>query len=607
MKQTRRGHRRNEAIYPLQTLDALTNPATGRPQRLFQEQYKNTRRLSEVLFYLVARTGECNNSAACYPPTPERRIPVGVTHKTELETIDGTPEKRFFLSLISDYDLKAGICELIDNAIDFWRGTNSASKLTVDVILDADRQLICVKDNAGGVREKEVRLLIAPGATGNAADKDVIGIFGVGGKRAAIALGERVEIKTRYKKEKSIQIDLTSEWLNQQGEWGLPIYEVPDLDPGCTTVDVSKLRQSFDTDDVEIVRKHLGETYDWYLRSGCEIRLNGIGVKPIGFEKWAYPPGFEPQEASFPIAPTAPGRLGVSIVGGLIRDRDPEKENYGVNRLIVKELRTRDVGYFITSEAGVPHPDASLCRVIVHFRGNPELMPWNSSKSNIIPSRPAFAQIRKLIIALVSHFSKLSRRLKADWDGQVFKHPRGSKIVIDPDEIDSGKKITLPILPRTRNPSVMVDLKERNATILDNQPWTLGLIETMGFVDLVIKQKAVTKNRVALILLDSNFEIALKEFITHRTDLFHPTTYNDAKITSLFKSRHAVINEIQLHVKLPAALLAKVNHYYGLRNKLIHERATVGITDGEITDYRKTIERVLKKLFKLKFPSRDDQ
>jgi hypothetical protein len=95
------------------------------------------------------------------------------------------------------------------------------------------------------VRRENVRLLIAPGATGNPADSQVIGIFGVGGKRAAVALGERVEIKTRYKKEKSLQIDLTSDWLAAPGEWKLPVYEVPDLAPGCTIVDVSKLRQTF--------------------------------------------------------------------------------------------------------------------------------------------------------------------------------------------------------------------------------------------------------------------------------------------------------------------------------------------------------------------------
>jgi hypothetical protein len=168
-----------------------------------------------------------------------------VTRKTELEVIDGTPEKRSFLSLISDYNLKIGIFELVDNAIDFWTRGGAALTLSVDIVLDPDRQVLCVRDNAGGVQRKDVRLLISPGATGNPANVDVIGIFGVGGKRAAVALGERVEIKTRFKKEKSLQIDLTSDWLLESDEWTLPVYEIPDITPGCTIVDVSKLRQSF--------------------------------------------------------------------------------------------------------------------------------------------------------------------------------------------------------------------------------------------------------------------------------------------------------------------------------------------------------------------------
>ena len=122
-------------------------------------------------------------------------------------------------------------------------------------------------------------------------------------------------------------------------------------------------------------------------------------------------------------------------------------------------------------------------------------------------------------------------------------------------------------------------------------------------VDLIVKQKAETKNRVALILLDSNFEIALKEFIVNRTDLFPPHTYNDAKILQLFKARHSVINEVKAHVSLTAALLSKVQHYYNLRNKLVHERATVGITDAQVLDYRKIVEKVLGLLFNLKFPA----
>jgi hypothetical protein len=59
------------------------------------------------------------------------------------------PEKRMFLSIISDYDVKTGICELIDNAIDLWTSSNRKKELRVDVELDAvrhskDRKFYCV-------------------------------------------------------------------------------------------------------------------------------------------------------------------------------------------------------------------------------------------------------------------------------------------------------------------------------------------------------------------------------------------------------------------------------------------------------------------------------
>ncbi|QOG06395.1 hypothetical protein IGS74_18000 [Aureimonas sp. OT7] len=64
-----------------------------------------------------------------------------------------------------------------------------------------------------------------------------------------------------------------------------------------------------------------------------------------------------------------------------------------------------------------------------------------------------------------------------------------------------------------------------------------------------------------------------------------------------------MINEVTAHITLSQTLLDKVSHYYNLRNKLVHERATVGITDAQVADYTKTVEQVLKKLFGLKFPA----
>src|ERR1039458_602584 len=141
-------------------------------------------------------------------------------------------------------------------------------------------------------------------------------------------------------------------------------------------------------------------------------------------------------------------------------------------------------------------------------------------------------------------------------------------------------------------------LKTRNKKVLKDAPWTVGLVEAIAAVDVITRQHFDTKNRIALILLDSNFEIALKEFIVHRNDLFPPHVYNDAKIAQLFGNRPNVIREVAAHVTFSPTLLTKVRHYYGLRNKLIHERATVGLTDNDVANYRATIERVLTILFK---------
>jgi hypothetical protein len=68
--------------------------------------------------------------------------------KTEIRSIDATPEKRMFWSIISDYDLKTGLFELVDNALDMWASRGRKQALRVEIDLDADRQVIGVKDNA---------------------------------------------------------------------------------------------------------------------------------------------------------------------------------------------------------------------------------------------------------------------------------------------------------------------------------------------------------------------------------------------------------------------------------------------------------------------------
>jgi hypothetical protein len=527
-----------------------------------------------------------------------------IDRKTEIQPIDGTPVKRMILSIISDYDLKTGLCELVDNALDQWSTHNFSSELTIDLSLDVDRQLISVRDNAGGVPHEDLHLLIAPGRSRNDPFDTLIGIFGVGGKRSAIALAEYTEIKTRFGNQQTHELDITPTWI-ESDNWQLPAYAIPDIEPGTTQVNLSHLRSPLTDRDIDTLRVHLGETYDWFIQKGCVIKLNGEPVAPISFESWAFPPDHSPRRAEFVVNVKGLGDMSFEITAGLIRDRVSEEDNYGVyfycnNRLIQKEVKTREVGYFVSAEAGVPHPDVSLCRSIVRLKGPARGMPWTSNKAAINFGHQVFQILRRTLIELNSYFSKLSRRFKNEWPECVTRYDTGQVEPVEITPTPTGWRLILPALPRDSKPRG-VRQKRKNEAITKREPWTVGLVEAMDAVDLIERYQLETKNRIALILLDSNFEIALKEFIVHRKDLFPAHEFTDAKIRQLFSRRTDVIKAVASKIRISPDTINLANHYYEQRNKLIHERATVNVGDSDIRIYRRVVESVLGTLFNLQF------
>jgi hypothetical protein len=144
-------------------------------------------------------------------------------------------------------------------------------------------------------------------------------------------------------------------------------------------------------------------------------------------------------------------------------------------------------------------------------------------------------------------------------------------------------------------------LKAKNRNRLNSKPWTLGLLEAMAAVDYIFRQKWETKNRLALIILDSNFEIALKEFIIHRSDLFPASQYRQNVISEIMEKRYKVIDLVAQKMNISEELINKCKHYYELRNKFIHEKATVSVVDSDIQIYKKVLEEILSLLFDLEF------
>ncbi len=210
-------------------------------------------------------------------------------------SLDAVPSKRLFLSIIADYDLNRSICELVDNGLDVWVRGGKTSAIKIEVILDVDQKTITVKDNAGGLPKSELRFIVGPGQTGSAPDDETIGIFGVGTKRAVVALAQDIRISTRHLKGKTYEVDFDEAWLKDD-DWELPVYEVDDVEPGTTIVALQKLRVPLDEAVVENLKEHLEATYaKFVVLPGVEILLNGDPIGPRFFDEWSYPPGFEPR------------------------------------------------------------------------------------------------------------------------------------------------------------------------------------------------------------------------------------------------------------------------------------------------------------------------
>ena len=520
--------------------------------------------------------------------------------KREAKILDGTPDKRLFWSIIQDYDLETSICELTDNALDLYLRSKQTTPVFIKIDLDVDRQLIRIEDNAGGVRESQLELLVRPGGTGNNRDQEGIGFFGVGSKRAVVALGENTTILSRYETEKSYRIDIDEDWLKGDS-WEMPAYVIEPISERTTIVEVSKLWTPITSEEEVLLRRHLSMTYARYLTSRkFNISLNRKSVDPMIFDKWAYPPKFLPRDFKFVLHTPQGDKVNCEMVGGLVREKEPGGDDYGVyfycnDRLIAKELKDRNVGY-ISGKAGIPHSDASLCRVIVSLRGAVKDMPWNSTKSAIVYSHRTFRALQDGLIQVVAEYSSLSRRLRGSWDTEVFEHKAGKPLELKVRDVQEIKKSHLPPLPKVLKRRID-HLRESNLQIMREQPWTVGLVEAVAAVDLIRHQKYQTKNRIALLLLDSSFEIALKEFVVHTEGL----DLGGKTLENLFQRRGAVIDVVQKKVKIDSTTVRKIEHYYRLRNKLVHERATGDVTDEDIDNYAETVQHVLTMLFSLHF------
>ncbi|MCD1653519.1 ATP-binding protein [Treponema zuelzerae] len=523
--------------------------------------------------------------------------------KELVSNVDATPSKRLYLSIIADYDINKALSELIDNSLDIWKLSGKDKVLNVLIDLDKTQQRILVKDNAGGISENDLSFIVSPGQSKNNDIDNTIGVFGVGSKRSVVALAQEVRIKTR-KSSDCWQIEFDDTWIKESDDWTLPVYKIEGVEKGSTEIELLKLRKYISDEVIVNFIKHVSETYAIFLKNqNLSIVVNGKKINPILFENWAFPPDYPPHNYVGELPLSNGRRVDVLVTAGLTLESNQASGEYGVylycnDRLIVKGLKNHEVG-FQKGIAGLPHADLSLARVIIQLSGIPSVMPWNSSKSDINTSSEVFISLREWLTTLIKDFTSLSRRfskVEGGWPVNVFQYNNGSFIDKDVTNLALADISYLPPLPEV-SPRYANIVQKKNKTISEEKPWVVGLYESVIAVDWILKQHFAQKNRIALILLDSTIEIAFKEYILNESG----QQYSEKKILEIFSNRSEVERIISESIKLTNPQWTKVKHYYQKRCDLIHRKATTSISDFEISDFRKTVESILKKMFKLQF------
>lgn len=380
----------------------------------------------------------------------------------------------------------------------------------------------------------------------------------------------------------------------------MPLYIVENIPTGATIIELNKLRKKLDAEAVERLRNHLSAVYAYFIQQkDISIFLNEIEVGPVFFNDWSYPPKYEPRRYLGTISVGKTDEVTIEATAGLGSESSPTTGEYGVyfycnDRLIARALKTQDVG-FLKGYAGLPHPKIALTKLIVRLDGHPQYMPWNSSKSDIDTKHEVFVAIRDWLMQTVSDYAGVSRTWMGDWPRKVFKYSTGKIIDVPINDFPSARNSYLPPQPRARFTKEEKAALE-NKKIAKEKPWTKGLYEGVIASDIIESKRNLShRNRISLVILDSTLEISFKEYLVNESEEY----YSDKKLSEIFVSKHKLFAEMKKHVTLTDSEWKRLSYYADLRNKLIHQRATVGIDPDDVEAFRELLSKILKNLFGL--------
>jgi len=327
---------------------------------------------------------------------------------TEQRTIEATPRKDFFISmLVRDIDVNAAIIDLIDNSVDGairCRKEKNFNGLWIRIEVVKDKFVI--EDNCGGIsfalarhyafnfgRSPEARAL------GHS-----VGQFGVGMKRALFKLGTKFKIESAAANSRfTVEVNV-HEWSKNNDDWtfrfndDLETHTVIPADKRGTKITVTPLNPVVaeyfeDAEKINQLVREIGERHQISIERGIRITFNGILVE-AQVAKLLFSEQLKPAY----VMRVRPRRKKHSVVTyqiwvGLGRDEreDPQRAGWYVfcnGRMILRADQSRSTGWGEDDEIKLTipkyHNQFKMFRGYVMFDSQDgSVLPWNTTKTGL--------------------------------------------------------------------------------------------------------------------------------------------------------------------------------------------------------------------------------
>ena len=366
------------------------------------------------------------------------------------EPVSAAPVKSFFVSMLTrDIKLEEAILDLLDNCVD---GILRSKRVNSDKPYEGNWAEVsfgggtfAIIDNCGGIpwelSQYAFRMGRDPNREPDAAG--VVGVYGIGMKRAIFKMGKSCEISTRSGDDE-YEVSISPEWVDDEDDWNIPVAPkdtlmnedgtaiiVGDLHEGITAR-FEEDNESFQSELLNLISSH----YAFIIDKGFRVTVNGTEVK----SRWrgllfADPEG-ESDTAIQPFIYRAKTDKGVEVFLTVGFARRIPSQDEVMDEQEEKRNSTEDAGWTVIcndravlfcdrteltgwGEAGIPRYHTQFIAIsgIVEFRcDDPAELPTTTTKRGVDASSVLYLQVKNKMREGMKLFTDYTNRWKGRAD-----------------------------------------------------------------------------------------------------------------------------------------------------------------------------------------------